>query len=318
MSPTSPLPTTAWSREFGIIVPIACAPMGGAAGGRLASAVSLAGGLGMIGMGSAGSVPLLERELALLDPPVAAGPAPFGIGLVDWVWRQDPALLERALEARPALLSVSFGERYEWAEAARAVGVVSAVQVANVDEARRAVDSGVEIIIARGAEGGGHGAPERALAPLLTAVLDAVNVPVLAAGGLSSARAVAAAIAAGASGAWVGTAFLACPEALFSPAARARILSAHASETVLTSAADAALGYPWPQRFPERVLRTDFTERWAGRVDELRVDPIAQAEFAAALAREDYSVVPLNAGQGVGDVTEILDAAAVLDRLSGY
>ncbi len=97
---------TDWAEGLGLRVPIVCAPMGGVAGGALASAVSRAGGLGMIGMGSAGSAHALERELALLD----TGGAPFGIGLVAWGIERDPAMLDRALGARPALVSVSFGD----------------------------------------------------------------------------------------------------------------------------------------------------------------------------------------------------------------
>lgn len=307
---------TSWSRSIGLSSPIVCAPMGGAAGGRLASAVSLAGGLGMIGMGSAASVPLLERELALLDHSLVNGERPFGIGLVDWVSRQDEALIHRAIAARPTLISVSFGETYEWTAPVRAARIISAAQVANAEEARRAAAAGVDVIVARGAEGGGHGSPELALLPLLEAVLSAVDVPVLAAGGLSSAHSIAAALAAGAAGAWVGTAFLACPESLFSDAARSEIFAARGADTVLSSAGDAALGYAWPARFPERVLRTSFTERWSGHEVQLRDDPAAQTQFRAALDHEDYSIVPLNAGQGVDSVTIPRSPAEVIAVLT--
>src|SRR6202008_4648645 len=94
--------STPWSRGFGLRVPIVNAPMGGVAGGRLAAAGTAAGGLGMGGVGSAGSREALETQ-------VGHGRGRFGIGLVDWVMRAEAGLLQDALAARPALLSVSFG-----------------------------------------------------------------------------------------------------------------------------------------------------------------------------------------------------------------
>src|SRR6516165_1826948 len=94
--------TTPWSRSFGLRVPIVNAPMGGVAGGRLAAAVTAAGGLGMVGMGSAASSAELKTQLQHIS-------GGFGIGLVDWVIRNEVGLLEDALAARPMLLSVSFG-----------------------------------------------------------------------------------------------------------------------------------------------------------------------------------------------------------------
>jgi NAD(P)H-dependent flavin oxidoreductase YrpB (nitropropane dioxygenase family) len=97
---------TAWSRAMGLRVPLLNAPMGGVAGGSLAAAVSCAGGLGMIGIGSTGSVALLERESEL---PGSTG-VPFGIGLLDWAVAREPALLDASISAAPVLMSVSFGD----------------------------------------------------------------------------------------------------------------------------------------------------------------------------------------------------------------
>ena len=185
---------------MGLRTPIVNAPMGGAAGGRLASAVTAAGGLGMLGLGSAGTPEMLRREIGLAH-------GRFGIGLVHWVMAERPELLDIALGAQPALLSVSFGTDFAWVQRAHDAGVTVTTQVASVEAARRAVDAGVDVLVARGAEGGGHGEPLVGTLPLLTGVLDAVDVPVLAAGGIGSARGVAAVLAAGASGAWIGTLF---------------------------------------------------------------------------------------------------------------
>lgn len=267
---------TTWSRSIGIDVPIVNAPMGGAAGGRLASAVSAAGGLGMVGMGSSATAEQLTAELAQLDG------QRWGIGLVHWVIQDRPDLFDVALAARPALLSVSFGQDWDWVRTAHDAGLTVTTQVATVQAARRAVDAGVDVLVARGAEGGGHGEPTMGMLPLLAEVLEVVDVPVLAAGGVSSARAVAAVLAAGAAAAWVGTAFAACAEAMSPPAARDALLAAEGEETELTTEYDVAAGYRWPATIPERVLRGS----------------------------------PVNAGQGVGLVRREDGAAEIVRSLA--
>lgn len=313
--------TTDWARDLGLAAPIVCAPMGGVAGGRLARAVSAAGGLGMIGMGSAASIPALERELGELGDAAARGGAPFGIGLVAWGIAREPALLARALDAGPALVSVSFGEwdgaRPRWVDDVRRAGALAVCQVATADEALAAADAGVDAVIARGLEGGGHGDHREPRDALLERVLAAVDVPVLAAGGVSSAADVARVLEAGAAAAWVGTAFLACVEALTSPRAKAELFRADGADTVVSRVMDVALERPWPDRFPERMLRTPFVARWHGREAALAADDAAKAEFRAAAASEDFSVLPLDAGLGVGRLDRERSAAEVVAELAG-
>jgi nitronate monooxygenase len=274
--------STPWCRAMNLRVPVVNAPMGGAAGGALAAAVSQAGGLGMIGMGSPATPDLLSAELATMGD---LG-LPFGIGLVHWVITARPQLFEVALSARPALLSVSFGEDWAWVSSAHDAGVRVATQVGSVEAALRAVDAGVDVLVARGAEGGGHGEPRMGTLPLLTDVLDRVDVPVLAAGGIASARGLAAVLAAGASGAWLGTVFSTCAEALTPSSARAALLAASGEATTITDEFDRAQGYPWPPTIPERVLRG-----------------------------ADGHPVPVNAGQGVGMVTASPGAGELVAQL---
>ena len=328
----SAVAVTAWAAELGLSAPVVCAPMGGVAGGRLASAVSRAGGLGMIGMGSSGSTDALARELAAFDRANAdsgAEPSPvFGIGMVAWVLERDPAMLAVALDARPAVVSVSFGEWRPgvvpgWIADARSAGARAVCQVATADEAMRAADAGVDAVIARGLEGGGHGDHSQPRNTLLAEVLDAAGgarprgIPVLSAGAVATRDDLARALAAGAAAGWVGTAFSACEEALTSPRARAELIAADGSRTEVSRLVDIALGQPWPERFPERLLRTSFLDRWRGREEELARDAGARAEFRAAVAAEDFSVVPLDAGLGVGELTEVRSAADVLAELVG-
>ena len=302
--------STAWSASTGLRVPIVNAPMGGVAGGRLAAAVSAAGGLGMVGMGSTASSATLTTELAELGEPDR-----FGIGLVDWVIRRHPALLDDALAAQPMLLSVSFGTDFCWVDRAHAAGIVTATQVYHPEEARRARDGGVDVLVSRGAEGGGHGETRLATLPLLDAVLDVAGVPVLAAGGIASPRSLAAVLAAGADGAWLGTCLSACPEALTGDGARSALIAASPTDTVATRVFDVGQQLPWPPRFPSRVLRNDFTARWNARENTLVDDPAAGVELAAAIAADDYRIAPVDAGQGVGLLVDERPAAVVIAEL---
>jgi nitronate monooxygenase len=300
--------STSWSRRMGLRVPIVNAPMGGVAGGRLAAAVTAAGGLGMVGMGTAGSTASLHAEL-----PHVRGT--FGIGLVDWVIRKEPELLDAALAARPVLVSVSFGTDLSWVRRAHDAGIAAATQVYNSDEAQRAQDAGIDLLVARGSEGGGHGDATIGTLPLLDAVLDAVSVPVLAAGGIASPRSLAAVLAAGASGAWLGTVLSASPEALTSDASRRALVAARETDTASTRVFDIVRGLPWSKRFPSRVLRNEFVARWSGHEDVLADNPDAQGELAAAIAADDRRTAPVDAGQGVGMVTSVAPVGQVIERL---
>lgn len=302
--------TTAWSRSMGLLVPILNAPMGGVAGGRLAAAVTAAGGLGMIGMGSTASAADLAAELDALGTA-----SRFGIGLVDWVIRAQPELLDTALAARPMLLAVSFGTDTSWVDRAHAAGIGTVTQVYDPAGARRAQDAGIDVLVARGAEGGGHGEVKLATLPLLDAVLGVATVPVLAAGGIGSPRSLAAVLAAGASGAWLGTHLSACTEALTGEGARRELIAAAGTDTVATRAFDVAQRWAWPRQYPARVLRNDFTARWDGREAELRNDRDAEAELVAGIAAGDHRIAPVDAGQGVGMLTASQPVGAVIAQL---
>lgn len=301
---------TPWSSRSGLRLPVLNAPMGGVAGGRLAAAVTAAGGLGMIGMGSTATAATLAGELAHLGTS-----SRFGIGLVDWVIRNQPDLLDAALAARPTLLSVSFGTDLSWVDRAHGAGILAVTQVYDAQTALRAQDAGVDVLVARGAEGGGHGEMRLATLPLLDAVLDIATVPVLAAGGIASPRSLAAVLAAGAAGAWLGTCLSACPEALTGDGARRALISAAGTDTVATRVFDVGQRLDWPARFPSRVLDNDFVTRWAGREDTLADDPDAASQLAAGIAAEDQRVAPVDAGQGVGMVVDSRPVGILLEEL---
>lgn len=299
-----------WLTEaLGVTVPVVCAPMAGVAGGELARAVSTAGGLGMIGVG-AKATPEWVRQQGRV---VTAAPWPFGIGLQAWALERNPGQLDAALELSPALLSISYGPYASYLKRIQAAGVPVATTVGNLREAREAAEAGVDVIVARGAEGGGHGRNDVATLPLLQSILDSIELPVLAAGGIGSARGLAAVIAAGAAGAWAGTAFLTCIESDSPAPARARLIAATDTDTVYGRVFDLAARAEWPAEFGERALRTAFFDRWVGRESEL-------AEVAStfdASGGHDDEMICLDAGQGVALLRADRTAADVITEFSG-
>lgn len=120
-------------------------------------------------------------------------------------------------------------------------------------------------------------------------------------------------IAAGAQGAWIGTPFLVATEARNSQKARAAVIAARETDTVLTDAFDAAQSIPWPAQFRGRALRNAFTDRWHDR--EGAMDDAARRELGEAKRAEDYRVANLYAGQAVGLVSRVEPAADIVARI---
>ncbi len=303
---------TAVTTLLGIDVPVVGAPMAGVAGGRLAAAVSAGGGLGMVGVEASAGAQDIAAQAAI----AGAGGRAFGIGLLAWVLEDRADQLDAAVAAGPALVSVSFGDYARWVDPLHASGVLVATQVATTDQAVAAAGQGVDVVVARGGEGGGHGEDAVATLPLLQGVLDAVDVPVLTAGGIVSARGLAAVLAAGAGGAWVGTALLSSVEGANAAAAKARVRAAREGETVHSRVFDIAQGLGWPPRYGGRSLRNASTDRWVGREDELARDGGAREQVVAARQRGDFDVAGIYAGQGVGLVTSLRPAAEVVADLA--
>src|SRR5690242_8596428 len=144
-----PVIETALTRLLGIEHPILLAPMGSAAGGRLAAAVTHAGGLGLVGSGYASSE-AVRKELA------EAGNARVGVGFILWALERNPAALDVALDARPAAVMLSFGDPTPFTGRIKAAGCRIICQVQTLAQAREAAAAGADIIIAQGRDAGGH------------------------------------------------------------------------------------------------------------------------------------------------------------------
>lgn len=305
---------TTLTDRFSLRVPIIGAPMAGAAGGSLAAAVSAAGGLGMIGVSAAAS-PQWIAEAAGQARRVADS---FGIGLMAWNLPEHPDQLDAVIAAAPRLVSVSFGDYGPALGPLRAAGIAVATQIGDVRRAEEAAAAGIDVVVARGGEGGGHGDDRVGTLALLQGVLDAVGdeVIVLAAGGIATARGLAAVLAAGAAGAWVGTALLACSEALTPQAARQRLIAASELDTVSTSVFDIAQQLAWPPTYRGRALANAFTAAWHGHEDDLARQTDAHQQLQAARARGDYDTAVIYAGQGVGALSREASALAVISEMA--
>lgn len=289
--------------------PIVLAPMGGSAGGALAAAVSNAGGLGLVG-GGQGERDWLDRELALVTERAVR---PWGIGFLSWA--VDSQTVAWALERQPAAMMFSFGDPGPFAELVRGAGVTLVVQVTDLDEARRALEVGADVIVAQGSEAGGHGG-RRATLPFVPVVADlAAPTPVLAAGGIADGRGVAAALVLGAAGALIGTRFQASLEALAPAGVKKALVEGRGGDTERSRVLDIARGSPWPRRYTGRALRNEFLDRWRDREEELQADAVARQEYQDAAARDDLDVIPVWASEAVDLISEVESAAALVEIL---
>ena len=295
---------------FGLRHPIVLAPMGGVAGGRLAAAVSNAGGLGLVG-GGYGDAEWVARELALAKQATCG---PWGVGFITWSMR--PEVLSLALAQRPRAVMLSFGDPRPHARAVKEAGAALICQVQGNDETRVAQEAGADFIVAQGTEGGGHGG-NRATLPLVPVVVDRVApTPVIAAGGIADGRGLAAALMLGAEGALIGTRFCATNEALGRDAAKARLVTARGGDTARTRVFDIVRDYAWPAPYTGRALRNAFMDRWHGREDALAAAlDVERTRYRDAVDEDDFATALVWAGEVVDLVTSVEPAATLVARI---
>jgi nitronate monooxygenase len=304
---------TRLTERLGLTHPVILAPMGAVSGGRLAAAVSNAGGLGLIG-GGYGDRAWLEAEMR------AAGNARVGCGFITWSLNERPELLDVVLAHRPAAVFLSFDDPAPYAPRIAEAGAVLICQVQTRRDAEVALDCGAAVLVAQGGEAGGHSG-QRATMSLVPEVADAIaarapDTLLCAAGGIADGRGLAAALMLGADGVLVGSRFWASNEALVHPAIQAAAMTAAGDETVKTRTVDIVRHRHWPDRFQIRVLRNAFTDRWHGQEDALRdtLDREAAA-FQAALAAGDAQSATAIVGEAVGIIRSVEPAAAILEGM---
>lgn len=291
---------------FGIEHPVLLAPMARVSGGELAAAVSRAGGLGLIG-GGYGDADWLAREFD------AAGDTRIGVGFITWSLARQPHLLDLVLDRAPIALMLSFGDFQPFLPNIRDGQTKLIVQVQTLDQAREAVDAGVDAIVAQGTEAGGHGGT-RATLPFVPAVVDiAKEIPVIAAGGIADGRGLAAALALGASGVLCGTGFFASDESLAGDNAKQAALCGSGDDTERSSVFDLARGLDWPPDWNNRAMRNSFTRRWSEDIEGLRQNLAEeQARFEAAWAADDTDIAAVIVGEAADLIRAIEPAQDTL------
>lgn len=293
------LPSTAFTALVGCRVPIQQAGMGGITTPTLAAAVASEGGLGMIAASGLPADMVVAQLRDALD--LASDGARIGVNFL------MPFLDERALEEAAAIAHVVecfYGDPHPAiVERIHTGGALATWQIGSLDEARAAADAGCDLIVVQGREAGGHVRGTTPLGTLLRDVRNATQIPLVAAGGIGSGAAMAAALLGGADAVRVGTRFVATVEADVHHDYAAALVAAGADDTILTE----AFSLGWPNA-PHRVLRRC--------VDTSDLEPTQRSpspptrDFSG-----DVATAALYAGESVADVTGVVPAAQVIRDL---
>jgi nitronate monooxygenase len=305
---------TRLTEQFGLVHPVIQAPMDVIAGGRLAGAVTAAGGLGFLGGGYADDEDWFDREFR------EAGNRAVGCGFITWSLRERPHLLDRALAHKPKAIFLSFDDPEPFASRAKSAGIPVICQLQTRADAVRALDIGTDVIVAQGTEGGGHGGT-RATLTLVPEIADLIakrapQTLLCAAGGIADGRGLAAALMLGADGVVAGTRFWAATEALVHPNLHKAALGATGDDTVRQSVLDIARQRTWPSRYTGRVLKNDFVTEWLGREDELRANAKRETDrYRRAAAAADTTIAATIVGEAVGLIDSVEPAAVILERM---
>ena len=299
---------------LGIEHPILLAPMKVSAGGKLAAAVTGAGGLGLIG-GGYGDADWLERQYA------AAGNARVGCGFITWSMARNPALLDQVLAKRPAALMLSFGEVEPHASRIKAQGVPLICQIQGMKYLREAVDAGADIVVAEGCEAGGHSG-YRGVFTLVPEAADYLaqhsrDTVLVAAGGVGDGRGLAAALMLGADGVLVGTRFVAAEESEAPEGFREAIIRADGDSTMKSRSVDVARKRYWPNpEFVVRALSNGFVARWHGREQEMEKDiDVVMKSFWNAFEAGDADNSGVLTGEASGIIRDAPPAARIIESM---
>jgi nitronate monooxygenase len=303
---------TRLTEKLEIDVPILLAPMAFASGGALASAVTQAGGLGFIG-GGYGDKDWLEQEFN------AAGNAVVGCGFITWSLANQPELLTQALDRNPKAIFLSFGDPAPFVDQIKHAGALLICQVQTLRDAKHAIGLGADIIVAQGAEAGGHG-ERRATFTLVPEVADyiaktAPDVLLVAAGGIADGRGLAAALMLGADGVLVGSRFWAANEALVHPNMWQAAIEASGDDTLRSKIVDIVRARNWPDRYTINLVENDFSKDWHGRETALKTDKTAHQTWQDALGAGNTTIANVFVGEATGLIHDIKPAAQIIEEM---
>ena len=304
---------TALTDLLGIKHPILNAPMASSATAQLAGAVSASGGFGMLGMGS--TVPDPEWLALEIKRVREITNNPFGVGFITSVAGIEK-MVEVAIEAKVDLIGHSFSDPSPFMSDAKKAGIKVVAQVQTVEQAAHARDAGVDLVVAQGTDGGGHTGYIGTIS-IVPAVVDACpGIPVIAAGGIVDGRGMAAALALGASGVWIGSRFVASKEWAGAEWSKEALMSAGTDDTVITRSYDLAMDAPFPSDIGHRVLSNAFTDRWHENYQELLDNKEdIKTDLALAAQNADLNIAPVNAGSGSGPIKSIEKVSDIMQTL---
>ena len=316
--------TTRFTRLVGCTIPIQQAGMGSASPPELAAAVSEAGGLGMVGTARPGIN--LQTLATLLRETRALTSRPFGVNFIaregSLVAHSPGEAIGMAAEHARVVEFFYTEPNADFVALVHQRGALVSWQVGSRAEALKAAQVGCDLIVAQGIEAGGHVRGTVGTLDLLCDVVGAVpNIPILAAGGITTGRSMASAIAAGADGVRVGTRFVASEEAGVHRTYTEALIAAEAEDSMYTR----TFYVGWPEA-PHRVLRQAIDAANASHVEfvgaRMGLDGVERKipRFAAAVADKsttgNVAAMSLYAGQGVGAIRSQMRARDIVQKMA--
>ncbi len=293
--------------------PVMLAGMGGVAYHQLVIAVSEAGGFGTLGASTMTTEQMVDEMRAVKKGTDHS----FGVDLLTAMPGDMVAQVERIIEEGATVFVAGLGVPAEVVELCHRHHLLVVNMCGKVDHARRAVDAGCDIVVAQGTEAGGHTGTVATM-PLVPQIVDAVgaSVPVVAAGGIFDGRGLAAALALGADGVWIGTRFIATPEARAVRGYKEALVSSREDATTVSRAYSGKT---------MRVIANSYTEYWAQHLDEVQKFPYqatrAIQDKAFHLGGDDTltDVDPAKecypAGQGTGAIEALVPAGELVRQI---
>ena len=317
-----------FSLQFGLRTPIALAPMALASGGELASACARSGILGLIG-GGYGELAWLQKEHALALANLqndASALSKLGCGFITWKLDENASALDWLLDQEhvPAAIMLSFGNPLTYSQRILKRGIPLICQIQRTEQLAQCLEAGAKVIVAQGAEAGGHGMNSlqgRSTLSLVPEIADKLKAQspstfLLAAGGIADGRGLAAALMLGADGALIGTRFWASQESLASKGAIEAAIQANGDETARSAIFDILRRKNWPEVFDFRSLRNQLHRQWEGRVNELKNSPeSAIAMYEEGVAQGDFSRAHVTVGEAVGLLHDAPPALTLIERI---